>query len=159
MRRDSIETSHNQGWTYRPRFIKLHSFSGRALPTPFCRVSCRPRLQVKASVKGSSSPMLANCFTAGKPTSNCPPTLKIGINAHSAQDWSNHTRDVLPLRRARSCRVVKQSFVLLNPKYLNETNGKTVCRHLNHCFFIELEPGFEPSDAFLISTSEPYSTL
>ena len=41
----------------------------------------------------------------------------------SAQDWSNDTRDVLPLRRrAGSCRVVKQSFVLLNPKDLYETN-------------------------------------
>ena len=28
-----------------------------------------------------------------------------------------------------------------------------------HPFFIKLEPGFEPSDAFLIPTCEPYSTL
>ena len=87
------------------------------------------------------------------------PTTQVPQHIQAAQDWSNHTRDVLPLRRAGSCRVVKKSFVLLNPKYLYETNAKTVCRHLNHWFFIKLEPGFEPSDAFLISASEPYSTL
>ena len=38
-------------------------------------------------------------------------------------------------------------------------NGVGVLPHLNHQFFIKLEPGFEPSDAFLISASEPYSTL
>ena len=57
-----------------------------------------------------------------------------------------------------SCRVVKQSFVLLNPEDLYERT-KTVCRHLNNNFFIKLESGLEPSDAFLTSTSEPYSTI
>ena len=58
-----------------------------------------------------------------------------------------------------SCRVVKQSFVLLNPNDFYRNECTSVCPHLNHTFFIKLEPGFEPSDAFLRSTSEPYSTL
>ena len=33
----------------------------------------------------------------------------------------------------------------------------SVFSNLNNFVFIKLEPGFEPSDAFLISTSEPYS--
>ena len=58
-----------------------------------------------------------------------------------------------------SCRVVKQSFVLLNPNDFYSNECTSVCPHLNHTFFITLQPGFEPSDAFLRSTSEPYSTL
>ena len=49
-----------------------------------------------------------------------------------------------------SCRVVKQSFVLLNPNDFYRNECTSVCPHLNHTFFIKLEPGFEPSDAFLI---------
>ena len=58
-----------------------------------------------------------------------------------------------------SCRVVKQSFVLLNPNDFYRNECTSVFPHLNHQFFIKLEPGFESSDAFLTSTSEPYSTL
>ena len=58
-----------------------------------------------------------------------------------------------------SCRVVKQSFVLLNPNDFYRNECTSVCPHLNHTFFIKLQPGFESSDAFLRSTSEPYSTL
>ena len=54
-----------------------------------------------------------------------------------------------------SCRVVKKS--LFYDFYRNECTS--VCPHLNHIVFIKLEPGFEPSDAFLISQGKPYRTL
>ena len=39
------------------------------------------------------------------------------------------------------------------------TLARTYERVPKNSFFTKLEPGFEPSDAFLTSTSEPYSTL